>query len=279
MGSFFLLTQMDKTSAAELVIQITTITIIVIFIIWMLILLFSSNFESNYNPTSVSGQGTIVLANGTSYIPCQPGDCATNIETGMKTCPSTDTEIIHANPVYEVCNGRYTCDNQLTPFALLSDGSTNFYGQCETGVECACLKQPQCADYILSAFTASNGNPYSDVTGQRLLFPQIAHTPPIQTTFCTAPVSWLPLATPGCNFIDEVDEAALRVCMGLPKSCNGALGDPCLQGVLAVISTAENQTQLGNINSWMVGCVRGQSCPCGQLTVFDTGTGSIICLE
>lgn len=47
--------------------------------------------------------------------PCPTGLCATNIYTGEKRCPSTETDIIMFNPIEEVCNVSNGCTNPTTP--------------------------------------------------------------------------------------------------------------------------------------------------------------------
>lgn len=288
-------TTVTENNISDPIIQIIVIIIFILFFGWMLYLLISSGFKSSYTPTSASGTGSVVLDNGTSFIQCSPGQCVTNIFTGAKTCPTEDIAI-YANPTQEVCNPRHSCTNPLTPFALLSDGSTNFYGICEPGVECSCLRIPQCAQYILSVFTTSNGNPYQNFNGQRITFPQESTyvnnisglpttNPPIQyntsTTFCAAPLSWLPLSNPGCNFTtgSSISYDELLICMGLPNQCNGSLGNPCLQGTLAFITDNPDTFTQSDINTTQLACVRGEPCPCGFVSLFDTNYGAIVCRQ
>ena len=104
---------------------------------------------------------------------CEIGQCATNITTGIKRCPPAG-ETITLNLGNEVCNGQFTCNNPATPYALQSDGSTNFQGNCEQGVSCPCLNHQSCPSYISSVFSVSTGNPYNPVVGQQISFIQTA---------------------------------------------------------------------------------------------------------
>lgn len=284
------------TDRSDLVLPIVLLVVIGIFLLWMIVLLILSGFKGSSPDNPVTTDGRV---NNPTVGVCPPGECATNLLSGFKTCPADDGDTIGYNPTQEVCNAQFFCTNPTTPFAVQSDGSTNLNGVCETNTACQCVSTAQCASYITSAFTTRNGNPYADFSGQRISFPQISTyvdnngqvitTPPIQysnpsTTFCMAPLSWLPFASPGCNFV-AVDEANsmdyndLLVCMGLVNSCNGALGNPCLSGTLAIITddpAALNQT---NVELAQLGCVNGTACECGSVAVYDTNFGGIVCLQ
>jgi hypothetical protein len=284
---------LDTDDTPDIVLPLVILIIFIVFFGWMLYLLISSGFAST-NP-----ENRVSTDNRTSVtITCGTGQCGTNLLTGIKTCPVEGTSIT-INPAESICNGRFVCDNLLAPFALQSDGSTNINGICEPGVECGCLGLSQCPDYILSVFTASNGNPYQNPIGQRLTFPQgttyvngngePTSAPPIQfqnpaTTFCAAPPSWLPLSSPGCNFVNASSPNAITYndivkCMGMINGCDGFTGSPCLQGTLAVITDSPESINSVSIMSSQLGCTRGIPCPCGQVAIYDTNFGNIICRQ
>lgn len=284
----------DNTS--DIVIPAIILLVFILFLGWMLYLLITSRFKPS--PRSLSSDQAIIAAGitgATNFTTCKPGQCATNLQSGAKTCPSQNISI-QINPTSDVCNGRYVCDNPLTPYAVQSDGSSNISGQCEPNTECACIKAQQCPSYILSIFTSSGGNPYQSLSGQRLIFPQestfvsingtTTSNPPIQlsnptTNFCTAPLSWLPLSTPGCGFKianpNSMSYQDLLICTGMVNKCSGIQGNPCLQGTLALISDNPDTLQQSTINQAQYGCVSGSPCPCGLLPIFDTQYGNIIC--
>jgi len=227
-----------------------------------------------------------------ALVNCPPGQCATNIYNGEKRCPPpTGTIVSYAGE--EVCNSAYLCDNDSTPFALLTDGSTSFDGRCETGSTCRCLKYPQCASYITSLFRATDGNPYGGVPGTRTKFEQYASytdpmtgittiNPPfsysdISTTFCTVPLNWLPRSTPGCNFSETMDEEAITRCMGGTRSCYGSTFNPCLQGTLSFITPNSDAFTSSSVERTPLGCVAVDDCPCGQVSVYDTSLGARVC--
>lgn len=273
------------------------LVVLIVFIVFFGIigyLLLSSNFESTNPANRVASDPRSV----NEVFTCPAGQCATDLFTGLKTCPSENVPII-INPMTSVCNSRYVCDNTLTPFAIMSDGSTNLNGVCEPGVECGCLRYQQCPNYILSAFTVRGGNVYQPIANQRISFPQISTylseatgetttLPPIQyndsTTFCFASLAWLPLSTPGCNFYPATQTNSMTIedvalCQGMINGCTGVVGNPCLQGVLAIISNDPDNINRNNISTMQFGCVRGEPCPCGKLAVYDTNFGGIICRD
>lgn len=281
-------------ASAGTVLPLIVLIVLVIFLGWMAYLLLSSGFQS-------TGPGKRVETDrrADTIFRCLPGQCATNIVSGFKTCPEGD-EAIFVNPLEEVCNSRTLCDNPLTPFAVQSDGSTNFYGVCEGTVACPCVKTLQCPNYVLSAFTVSNGNAYANLSGQRLVFPQVSSysdtsnsssfgvndLPPLKyndlNTFCSAPLSWLPLSSPGCNFVSGIESMTyneLLICMGQAIGCLGLAGSPCLQGVLAMLTDDPSSITRDSIKNAQFACVRGTTCPCGQLTVFDTELGATTCVN
>lgn len=269
---------------SETLLPLVSLIVFIVFFGIMLFLLLRSSFESTSTSTSV--------------IQCAPGQCATNLFSGFKSCPVVDSVTVTVNPSESVCNSPFVCDNPVTPYALQSDGSTDINGVCEPFTKCSCLRYSQCPQYILSVFTSINGNPYESVSGQRITFPQestyvnntsglSSSNPPIQfsnpsTTFCTAPVSWLPLASPGCNFVsnsnlNSMDLDDVLLCQGMVSGCSGLFGNPCLQGTLAAITNNPSSITQETLFNTQFGCVAGPPCPCGQLAIFDTNLGQIIC--
>jgi hypothetical protein len=195
----------EPDDTPDIVIPLIILILFIVFIGWMLYLLVTSGFAQVGADTRATLENT-----------CFAGQCPTDIVTGFKDCPPSDVPVAYI-PGQQVCNGRHICDNPQTPFALQTDGSTNLYGICEPETECPCLNYSQCPQYVRSTFTVSNGNAYTGLSGQRILFPQVntfsttngpSTNPPLQfrdpaTTFCSVPLSWLPLSNPGCNFVSS----------------------------------------------------------------------------
>jgi hypothetical protein len=283
----------QEETTSDILIPLIIVIILIFFVGWMLYLLIESGFKSSSveNPVTSDKRGTFSVT-------CPPDQCATDIFSGFKTCPQRGSSIV-IDPAQSVCNSRTLCDNPLTPFAVQSDGSTNIEGVCEANVACPCLKVSQCPNYVLSAFNSSNGNAYIGLAGQRILFPQtttfvstnggVSDQPPIQysdpgTTFCFAPISWLPLSNPGCNFVSTADNGTmtyndLLVCMGQANGCDGITGNACLQGTLAIVTPNPDTLSQANIGTAQYACVAGAPCPCGFVTVYDTNYGGVVCRQ
>jgi hypothetical protein len=81
----------------NLIIPLISISILVLFIIILLFIVWREIFAK---PFSVA---------------CPLGLCATNIYTGEKRCPSNNIEVISSDPTYEVCNVANACTNITTP--------------------------------------------------------------------------------------------------------------------------------------------------------------------
>jgi hypothetical protein len=54
-------------------------------------------------------------------------------------------------------------------------------------------------------------------------------------------------------------------------------GNACLQGTLAFLSENPDTLTQANIITTQLACVRGEPCPCGQVAIFDTNFGGIVC--
>src|SRR5436853_7041002 len=125
-------TRTDETP--DIIIPLIILLIFIAFLGWMSYLLISSGFMSTTPANPVASDRRVETT-----FACAPGQCATNLVSGFKTCPTDPNASINVNPAVSVCNGRFVCDNPLTPNALQSDLSTNLNGICEQGVECPCL--------------------------------------------------------------------------------------------------------------------------------------------
>lgn len=223
---------------------------------------------------------------------CPQGECATDLLTGQKTCPESPSDRMTINLSQQHCNPANSCAG-ISPYALHSDGSA-LTANCEQGANCPCLREQQCPNYILSVFNVQGGNIYTeDVDSQKITFPQttsyiasqggVVNTPPIKiansaATLCTIPMVWLTKSVPGCSFLPEILTVEdLEACMGMQSGCSGFSGSPCSQGVLALISNSNSTIQANNLENLPFGCVAGVPCDCGQIAVYDTGLGNVVC--
>jgi len=258
------------------------ITAIILFIFWGIILYLSIISIPKVNP----GNGGVISN-------CPPGQCATNIYNGEKRCPPPNT-IIASDLGLEVCNPPGSCIDSITPYAIQSDGSTDLQGTCQVGVNCRCTNIPSCPIYITSVFETISGNPYVSTNGQRTTFKQrtesidpntglVSSNPPLiyknpAVTFCAIPAEWLPRSSPGCTFTDTVDAQSITQCMGLQRGCDGQpVTNPCLRGTLAFITTDPDNFNSSQIDRIPIGCVEATPCPCGNVAIWDTNLGAVIC--
>jgi len=227
----------------------------------------------------------------TPLIQCDPGSCAMNMINGLKRCPTIGT--VFADPEIEVCASPFACDDPKFPFAVNEDGSTNLLGSCSPGVQCRCVANPQCPEFILTTFTTQNGDPYQGLEGQRLKFPQQTSSmdPPQgftgsypiifdspATTFCTVTAEWLDRIVPGCPITipgqPSLDD--ISACMNLPNS--SVPGNVCTKGVLAFVPSDYNSFNSNTILQTPLGCVRGTTCPDSKfINVWNPSAGTTIC--
>jgi len=283
-------------ASEDVVIPLIMVILIVVFLIYIVIILIHSNWQRTASATTgANTQRTSSDQAAVTLFQCLPQQCAVNLFTGVKRCSTTTDEIVTVNPDVEVCSDPFRCSNPLLPYAVQSDGSTDNLGQCQPGIQCGCLRNPRCPQYVTSYFTRSNGDPYSDPQGQRITFPQVSsyinsnngqvvNSPPLSysdpnTSFCAAPVDWLPFATPGCNFVgtSAMTYQDLEICMSAFNGCNGVTFNPCLQGTLAVITPDSGSINQITVLNQEVACVAAQACDCGEIAIYDTSFGGVVC--
>lgn len=78
-----------------------------------------------------------------SKISCNPGECVTNIQTGIKRCP-LDNRVEPFDPTTETCNKRFSCTSNLTMHPVGLDGGTLQGRNCPAGLSCNCSARPLC---------------------------------------------------------------------------------------------------------------------------------------
>jgi len=74
---------------------------------------------------------------------CEPGLCVITLATGVKQCPTSTTEQLTYNIVYQDCTSANYCQSTKNPCSVLIDGSLNCSGVCGEGnPQCNCQAAP-----------------------------------------------------------------------------------------------------------------------------------------
>lgn len=267
---------------------IVGVSLLIIFIAWIALLLLSLRAIPE----------TIATGTATVLTQCSPGQCATNIYNGEKRCPSSPDQIVAAQNDLEFCSAAQQCSNPELPYAVQSDQSTNPLGFCEIDpttnqpAACRCLASPQCPQYVLAGWQTYTGNAYVGLEGQRTAFTQFVSssdgttTPPLKyqdtgLNFCLGSSAWLLRSTPGCPFIDEINADTMAVCMGASQGCDPSkpISNPCSRGTLAFVTNDSAAFDANSVGNTPIGCVQGEPCPCGQIAIYDTQYGGIVCKD
>lgn len=271
------------------------ISLIILFIFWIYLTYLS--LESVPKLISTGQTGVEII--------CPVNQCATNIYNGEKRCPTSGQTII-SDAATEICVTAGLCDNSRNPYAVQSDQSTNINGTCEidpsTGqpTTCRCLPRPQCPNYVLAGWETYSGNAFVGLNQQRTSFTQftasdadanniISNNAPLSyaddgTKFCLAPLTWVARGSPGCPFMTleggvDISANEVTVCMGTSQDCTAGFptSNPCSRGTLAFVTPDSDSFTKNSINLVPLGCVNGDPCPCGQVAVYDTMLGGIVC--
>lgn len=253
----------DQTSSWVIII----ISILLLLLFWAFII-----FIIRRAPTPIQ-----------TVLQCAPGQCVTDVLTGVKTCPADNTDIVTIDPTTQVCNSPFTCENTRTPYALQSDGSTNADGVCQPNVECNCVTKPQCGYYVTSIFNVQNGNAFQAIEPQRIVFEQsttslsssnnFVSQPPYPLTssttqFCAIPNDWLTRTWPSV-LVPNYDPT---------QPINTQLGS-CLAGVIAYVPENPNTFICSDLPTTPLSCVQGELCSPGTTPVWNSLTYELNCLQ
>lgn len=201
-------------------------------------------------------------------INCAPGQCATNMFSGLKSCPQGN-EVVAIDPAEEVCNSPFTCEDPKTPYALKGDGSTDLNGVCETGIKCRCLQRPRCADYVTTYFQTSNGNPYQPLGTQRIVFSQVYDYTDLADNYQIGrPLEYLDPATEFCA-IPALWFRSMRV---WPETC------PI--GTLVFVPDDPGKFNNDTKDNFPLSCVIGDGTECGpnEAPFWNSDVNKIACL-
>jgi hypothetical protein len=250
-----------SSSSSEFTLVGVSLVFIFIFLLMVLYILYQ-----NVNPN-------------TFYLVCGPNECATNFTTGEKRCSVDSTPVIY-DPKIEVCNQKFFCNNEKTPFPLFADGSTGPGNSCQGMYPCTCLPQAQCSSQMVVSFSVAREgtNPNNYILNQNY-----TDTPgvPIKigdsNEYCNIRANFFDRITPRtseCQYatVGQPTFNELQACL---------YSNPCTLGRAVLIPSSfppiNIQTNGGN---YLAGCVvsNEQSCTSSQIPVWDEGTLKVICL-
>lgn len=181
-----------------------------------------SNFEySTYKSHKNVPEGINSLTLAALIGQCPPGQCAIDIETGLKRCPENPTSKLTYNINEEACTRLNFCDYTEIPYAVRSDGSA-FNKECEKSpdgenVPCRCTNKRTCADYQLSKFNILGGDPSKttknnfQIVQSTLKAQDLIGYSPIEIDnqsreFCEINPGFTGILTHGCDFINSVQD-------------------------------------------------------------------------
>lgn len=94
----------------------------------------------------------------TGLLECPEGECAIDLQTGVKRCPQDKNVRLVYNKSFEGCSSKFFCTEDTLPYAILSSGETDLFGVCEKDVECRCTSNIVCPKYVVSSFNLRNGS-------------------------------------------------------------------------------------------------------------------------
>lgn len=74
---------------------------------------------------------------------CEPGLCVITLATGVKNCPSSNTQQLTYDIVLQDCTSANYCQSTKAPCAVLAGGTLNCAGVCgPDNPSCNCQKKP-----------------------------------------------------------------------------------------------------------------------------------------
>lgn len=109
--------------------------------------------ENRNNTENTTNNGQFFTEQDGFY--CKPGECVTNVTTGIKRCP-VENEPDPYNPRTETCNSRFTCTSPRTRHPVGLNGETLQGTNCPHGVTCNCSNGPKCSLDRLTVFMVSD---------------------------------------------------------------------------------------------------------------------------
>lgn len=192
-------------------------------------------------------------------ITCDKGFCITNVQTGIKRCPSENVEESY-NVVTETCNPRFLCTSIRTEHPLGLSGATLLGTKCENGVSCNCSALPRCSRDRASVFLVADDPRDSRVYVEKNT-PGGVVVPMGYRLLCDTPIH-LAEEVFGCKMTDT---KSIHDCIAGSK---GSVA--CPYGTAAI--------SLSDTGFGTAYCVYKPPCPAEHVLYYDEITTKSLCL-
>lgn len=197
--------------------------------------------------------------NNVVYRQCLPGQCAVNIYSGVKSCPSDSTTLAKAAIGSEVCSSKYVCDNPSNPFAVDDRGIALGGRICPTGVACQCLSNLYCGNNVMSYFS-----PFWSTQDILVKYGQSTQVVDALSTIHTTPPYLIQQGAGECTLQPE-------------RYANGSMEPAtCLSGTLAYFP---NSSAAVDGLTTSLACMRGKPCGTGFTPVWNNSIEKIDCVN
>lgn len=196
-------------------------------------------------------------------ITCRPGECVTDITTGLKRCPADDAQL-YFDPVRETCNAPFTCSSNRTPYAMDENFATLSSRHCNKGIMCFCKSKPQCQTDLSSVFIVSGTD--ADPSVVSVVNDDNLYVPPSSTLLCQLPGQ---LASRGLQCTAGTADQIFDCFNG------GHAQYKCIKGVVAQI-TDRGHDKFGMKE---LVCLDRSQCPDGKLLHYDVVSSKSMCLN
>jgi len=199
------------------------------------------------------------VENASAYRQCLPGQCAVNIYSGVKRCPTNNVNRQNAIVGLEICSSKFLCDNPAAPFAIDDRGLALGGSVCPSGVACQCLPDQYCGDNIMTYFSPFWSS--QDVTTK---FGQKTTVTDVLGKVHSTPPYLIPQGSGQCTLQPE-------------RYASKALDTTsCLFGTMAYFP---NSSATVDGLTTPLACVRGKPCGSGYTAVWNNSRDAIDCVN
>lgn len=195
-------------------------------------------------------------------VTCKPGDCVTNVRTGIKRCP-VDDEPEPFDPATEACNERFSCTSPRTPYPVSLNGHTLDGKSCPDGVACNCFSTPSCPSDRATVWMVSDS--MSSPRAIAVRNDGGVKIPPGYSLICSAPQE-LSQVIFGCYVSDK---KSMYKCLSGSKASSA-----CNYGIAAV-----SMPKRGISNTATTAyCIHSRPCTGDRVKFYDPRARKALCL-